>query len=122
MDTLNHSVQGFILGYVVTGNIPISVVSGVISTIPDLYGEYRAYKDGHYLWYNKVHTFKHWLSFIPPITLHIALDKLGHDEGERWYAGKFWEYFLPCKWRERMWLESITWLINILLILKLFIL
>lgn len=101
------------MGYALTNNIPISIISGLTATIPDLYGEF---KNDNYEFYNKVHNFKHWLCFIPPITLHIALDKLGHGEGKRWYVGKWYEYFNPFKWREAMYLESLTWLINIIAI------
>ena len=120
MDTLNHSVQGFILGYAVTGNIPIGIASGVISTVPDLYGEWKARK-GDWTWYEDIHDFKNLLCLFPPITLHVALDKLGHGEGKRWYIGKWYEYFNPFKWKESMYLESITWLINIIILLWLFV-
>lgn len=118
MDIINHGTQGFILGYVCTNNIPVAVVSSLTAVIPDLYGEL---KNDNYVWYNRVHNFKHWLSYIPPITLHIALDKLGHGEGKRWYCGKWFEYFMPWKWKEAMYLESLTWLINITILLWLFV-
>lgn len=115
MDTLNHATQGFLMGYLVTHNIPISVATGIIATVPDLIGEWKA-RDGDWTWYNDVHNFKHWLSFIPPITLHVALDKLGHGEGKRWYAEKWYNYFNPFKYKEAMWLETITWIINLIAI------
>ena len=45
MDTANHSLQGFIMGYALTSNIPISIATGIIAAVPDLYGEWKA-KDG----------------------------------------------------------------------------
>lgn len=123
MDSLNHSVQGFLLGYIPTDNIYIGIASGLAAAVPDLCGEFMAMvQKDEYAFYKAVHNFKHWLSFIPPITLHVALDKLGHDEDKRWYAGKWYEYLNPFSYKESMWLESITWLINILLILILFVL
>lgn len=115
MDTANHSLQGFIMGYALTSNIPISIATGIIAAVPDLYGEWKA-KDGDWTWYDNIHNFKHWLSYVPPITLHVALDKLGHGAGKRWYAGKWYEYFMLWKYRESMWLEITTWIINIILL------
>ena len=117
MDIVNHSVAGFLLVYIPTNNIPIGVVSGLLATIPDLWNPESIIKSDNWDWKNKIHNFKHWLSFVPPITLHVALDKLCHGEGKRWYASdKWYEYLMPWKWRERMWMETISWVINIILL------
>lgn len=36
MDTVNHATQGFLLGYITTGNIYIGGISAVIGILPDV--------------------------------------------------------------------------------------
>ena len=117
MDLVNHGVFGFIMGYSVTNCIPVGIISGLTAIYPDIYGEYKArVENDNWEWYIKVHDGKHWLSYIPPVLVHIALDKLCHGEGKRWYAGKWYEYFMPTRYRERMWIETATWILNIVLL------
>lgn len=107
MDIFNHGVQGFLLGYVPTRSITLGVICGVSALIPDL----TILKSDNGRLYDKIHYEWHWLAFIPPITLHVLLDRLGHGEGKRWWV-----------WKERLWLELLTWVINlytIIIILKL---
>ena len=98
MDILNHTVGGFLLGYYPTQSLTVGIASGLIASVPDIIPLITC----DYKLYDKIHQFKHWMSWIPPITLHVFLDKFGHGEGKRWWV-----------WKERMWLELGTWVINL---------
>lgn len=98
------------MAYMPTNNIYLGAASALLAGVPDIA---ILKNDGGKL-YNDIHNFRHWLSFLPPITLHILLDKFTHGNGKRWYAGKWYEYFY--KWRERMWVEVITWAVNLAII------
>lgn len=129
MDVGNHAVQGFFIGYIPFSwntkiGITIGILCAIISTIPDLYGEYmaRIKKDG-YVWYDSAHRgeINKKMKWVIPWSLHTFLDSLGHDEGERWYVGKWYEYFMVWKWKEGMWMESLSWLLNATLFLLFFV-
>lgn len=125
MDIIAHTVFGFITGYSTKIIFPqtnkysftIGIACALLSTIPDIVGEIKAKKD-NYKWYDKIHHFKHWLSFIPPITLHILMDIFVHGKNKRWYAYNHWtDFFFPSKYKERMWIETLTWIINLICII-----
>lgn len=130
MDSVNHGVQGFLLGYIPFYWNPkigfaVGIIFGLVALVPDLYGEYMAHikKDG-YKWYESAHRGKInvIMKWFPSWGLHTWLDSISHTVNERWYVGIWWEYFLISRWREVMWLESLTWLLNITLFILFFIL
>lgn len=128
MDTVNHAVSGFLMGYIPfsqdqTIAIIIGMVCAIIAASPDLIGEYYAnIKKDKYQWYNSAHSGKinAIMKWFPPWGLHTFLDKHGHGAGERWYAGIWYEYFMPWRWKERMWLEVLVAFINLILIILVF--
>lgn len=139
MDTLAHSIDGglliliptWLLGIIFKISIPLEIlipliiVFAIMGGFIDLYGEYRArFKNDNYVWYNRAHNgdLVKILKWIPPMGLHIWLDKFGHGAGERWYAGIWYEYFMPWRWREKMWVESLQWFLIILIFLTFIIL
>ena len=88
MDVVNHMAQGYLIGYTFTGSVETGIVSGIIMGIPDIGGKIQEkYLNDKGEFYNKVHNFEHWLSYVPLITIHILEDKLCHAPGKRWYAG-----------------------------------
>lgn len=125
MDTLNHFTTSFTetvipltalnVPQVIT--IPCGIVAGLLGASPDIIGEFYAHvlKD-EYKMYNKIHNGEHWLSYIPYVKQHTFFDKFVHGIGKRWYMNKWWEYFIPSRWVERSWVESLFWVINIILI------
>lgn len=129
MDTVNHALTGFLttaipttlLGISFPIIISIGIIGAILGAFPDIIGEYYAHckKDG-YAMYASFHTGeiskKIKKYFIYPTMLHIWLDKKCHGVGERWYAGIWYEYFMPWRWREWMWLEMLMWLINLILL------
>lgn len=125
MDTVNHATTGFLTTAIPTSFISIeySIVLGIIGALlmalPDIIGELYAYfKNDNYEMYNKIHKNQIWLlKWIPHIRLHTYLDSFSHGEGRRWYAGIWYEYFMPNRYREMMWLESFMWIVNIFLII-----
>lgn len=129
MDTINHCTTGFLttaipctlLGLPMPWIIGIGIAGAIIGGLPDILGELYAHiKKDNYIMYNRLHSgdiskiFKSML--IYPYIIHISLDKVCHGAGERWYAGVWYEYLMPWKWREMMWLEMFMWLINLFLI------
>ena len=131
MDTLNHFTGAFlqlyvplkILGIPDIAALPISGANAIAGTLPDIVADLDSLGKDKWTefskkWYEDSHAFrKWWLNLIPGSMLHITLDTFGHGYGKRWYANESnWHYFLPWKWREAMWLESVTWLINIILL------
>lgn len=129
MDTLNHATQGFISHYLLGSPVSpefaliFGIVGGVIASCPDLIGEIKAHlsKD-NYKWYNRAHSgdINKIMKWIPAWGLHTWEDDLTHSKGERWYAGKWYDYFLIWRWKEMMWLEVITWMINIIFLILIF--
>lgn len=142
MDTFNHFTTSFAetvipltalnVPQVIT--IPCGIVAGLLGASPDIIGEFYALdididtkyfkwkKVGdNYVMYNKIHNGEHWLCYIPFVKQHIYFDKFCHGDGNRWYAGKFYEYFMPTRYREKMWMESLFWGINIILLIIWFI-
>jgi len=129
MDSLNHFTTSFVetvipltalnVPQVIT--IPCGVIAGLFGASPDIIGEFYAHvlKD-NYVMYNKIHNGEHWLSYIPFVFQHIYFDKFCHGE-KRWYAGVWYEYFIPTRYREKMWMESMFWGINIILLIIWFI-
>ncbi len=118
MDIIGHSAMGFHLGYYTTGNIDVGIAFGLLSAIPDLWNPESIIKSDNWDWKNKIHDGKHWLKWIPPIALHIAIDKLGHGTNNEWYKAKWYEYFIPSSYKAGMWTETLGWIINITLFLK----
>ena len=107
-------------------NVEIATINGIICFLiaisPDLIGEYYAHiKKDNYNWYNSSHSGKinniMKKYFVVPWIWHTYLDSYLHYTNNRWYAGIWYEYFMPWKWKEKMWVEILFWLINILFIL-----
>lgn len=121
MDILSHGVMGFNLGYYTTGSVEVGVAFGLLSTIPDLWNPESIIKSDSWDFKEKIEGGKHWLKWLPPIALHIAIDKLGHGEGNEWYKAKWWEYFIPSRYKAGMWTETLGWIINIVLLTNLII-
>lgn len=139
MDTLNHATQGFISHYLLGSPVSpefaliFGIVGGVIASCPDLIGEIKARdihfnkwgikwnQDGdNYVWYNRAHNgdINKYMKWIPAWGLHTWPDSKCHGENKRWYSGKWYEYFY--KWKEMMWLEVVTWIINIIFLILIF--
>ena len=120
MDVISHTTQGYLIGYLTTGEPIIGAVSGLIGALPDIIGEYYGRIRGdYYRMYDRLHSgdINETMQYLPPWGLHTILDRITHGEGKRWYCGKWWEYFCPWRWKERMWIETAGWVINILIIL-----
>lgn len=113
MDIINHGVQGFVVGYAATRNLPVSVVLGIFGLLPDLISAIKPDL------YDSLHKGKinKYLKWIPTYGLHTWLDSFCHEDGKRWYAGKWYEYFMPWRYKERMWMETASWVIIILLLI-----
>jgi len=128
VDSLNHATTGFLLGYIIFLRnkkvaITVGILFSLISLVPDIGGEYMAHvNNDNYEWYNSAHNgnINSYMQYIPPWFLHTTLDKYSHGLNNRWYAGIWWEYLIPWKWKEMMWLEMTMWLVNIILIIYLF--
>lgn len=118
MDIIGHSAMGFHLGYYTTGSIDVGIAFGLLSAIPDLWNPESIIKSDNWDWKNKIHDGKHWLKWIPPIALHIAIDKLGHGTNNEWYKAKWYEYFMPSRYKGGMWTETLGWIINLILFLN----
>lgn len=107
MDIICHSTQGFLLYFIpfhhTEYGLPLSILSGLIATIPDIV----PIINDDWNFYDRVHHFRHWLSYVPPITLHVAQDLYLHGNN-RWWI-----------WRERMWYEILSWIVILILIILL---
>lgn len=123
MDTLNHATTGFLLGYIPTQNYVVGGVCAVVGILPDVVADLHSlgkpkWTEFSKWWYDSAHSYKLWyLNILPPALLHIFLDRFCHGEGKRWYAvDNNWHYFNPFKWfRERVWMETLSWLILLIL-------
>jgi hypothetical protein len=137
MDTLNHSWTGYCITAIPLTLLsvpqPIAVacgiIGGVLSAVPDLVGEWKALNinintrwfkwkkvGDNYAWYDKCHRGEFvYLRYILYIWLHVKLDSWCHGIWKRWYAGKWWEYFVPSRYKERMWMQTTMWLINVVM-------
>lgn len=113
MDIINHGTQGFLIGYGISQDLLVSTICGLVSALPDIGS---AIKPDLYTSFH-TGTINRYLRWIPLYGLHTWLDTFCHGDGQRWYAGKFYEYFMPWRYRERMWIESLSWSINILVII-----
>jgi hypothetical protein len=129
VDLNNHFQSGFLMTYLPLSQIDntLAIISaitlGLYGTLPDAVPdtEYfiRNRKFGGWTewgakFYNKAHSYGYWwLNIVPTSLFHIFMDSFCHGEGKRWYAvDNNWHYFLPTKWfRERIWMESISWVI-----------
>lgn len=107
MDSIQHSFAGYLMAFVFFSNIYLILICILLGAIPDLMGwlEKVVYHDPKaWSWYAKIH-YEWWpLWFIPPIGLHVFLDRLTHGPGKRWWV-----------WKERLWLEILAWLILIVI-------
>jgi hypothetical protein len=122
MDTLNHAAQGFIVHYLIgslfgpTMAIIFGIIGALFGAAPDLLDVIKQglYESTHRGKLNRI------CKWVPAWGLHTWLDSLCHDIGERWYCGVWYDYFLPWKWKEMMWLEVATWAIVITLLILIF--
>lgn len=118
MDWINHGVQGFISHYFLVWwlNPILGLISGIIGFFLGIAPDVVSYFKPEL--YTKIHNGEiwKWYKYTPAGYLHLSLDKISHGEDKRWYAGRLIEYFIG-PYKEMMWLESITWGINIIGIL-----
>lgn len=128
MDTLAHGTMSGILHalpasfFSTEAKIALFIFGFLCGILPDLISEYKARKGDNYDFYVKVHKFKiWWINILPGALLHIWFDQFAHGEGKRWYSGIWYDYFLPWKYKEMMWLETATWLFNLLFLWILFL-
>lgn len=124
MDTVNHATQGFLLGYISTGSFLIGGVCAVIGTLPDVVADLDSlgeeeWTDFSKWWYDTSHTFQmKWLNWLPPFYLHIFMDSFCHVK-PWWSDESNWDYIKPWKWFKkgrRIWFESGTWILNLIII------
>ena len=86
MTTPQHITNTFLLTYTLTHSIMISVISGVIASLPDVIGWIaRLRKPGDWSIYNWAH-HTWWLMWIPPYGLHCLIDRFWHKPDGGWYS------------------------------------
>jgi hypothetical protein len=86
-----------------TGNIYIIIICIILGMLPDIIGwaEKIIYNNPYaWEWYGKIHRDWWWLWWIPPIGLHVLLDRFTHGIGKRWWVLK-----------ERLWMEVLVWIV-----------
>lgn len=115
-DTICHGVQGGLLVAVLIQKwmrrkaaLWILVIAGVLfGTLPDIIGAYgNLIEHDHWALYRRAHfgDIKDLLQYIPMYWMHLQFDGIMHGPGHRWW-----------KVDERLWLEIVLWLINLLVI------
>ena len=125
MDCANHmttagvitAIGCSILGFPIWLLVVLTILAFLLASVPDVAIFYD--KDGKL--YDRFHNgdLAMWIKvffFIYPLFIHIRLDEYCHKEGQKWYCGIWYEYFMPSRYRERMWMETTMWAINLALI------
>ena len=108
MTTPQHMAHGYLIGYLLFRSHFVAFWCGLVAGLPDIFGEldklkicimqnpitwswfltYERDKNewGWYLfWHNPIGIYKlFWL--IPPIALHLLIDKYWHKEEGGWYS------------------------------------
>jgi hypothetical protein len=112
-DTASHGVQGFImtsriaeaLGASKDVRIWTGVVGGILGMYPDLAGLYgNAVLHDNWKTYTQAHSGKQLIAFLPPVSLHILLDRGFHEQTTDGWTKDAW------KW------EVVVLVVNIILI------
>lgn len=106
MDTIMHGFVGYLFAFVFFSNVYIILLCILLGVLPDVIGYIEKIIKRNptaWGWYSKIHYDWWWLWIIPPIGLHVLLDRFTHGEGKRW-----WIY------KERLWLEVLLWLLLLL--------
>ena len=87
----------------------IIVALGVVfGALPDLIGAYgNIIEHDHWTLCRSAHfgEIKEVLQYVPMYRLHLYLDSIMHGPGQRWW-----------KWDERLWLEIVLWIVNVIVI------
>lgn len=92
MTFFSHGTMAGVITYSLTNNMPVSIISGVLGSVPDLGKPFIPgwYGFFHRPWLNKgikrILGFMSWV--IPPIGFHWLIDFLCHD----------WESWNPQEW------------------------
>ena len=145
MDVVNHAAQSFIISYLATRSWILTAIGVLIGIVPDVAGQIKQWisKDNYRL-YDTLHQNYIELAILIVLAviatllfpssiltlfgmygliylLHTLEDTYTHGVGKRWYAGKWYEYFMPWRYRERMWTVPVAWLVVLLFIYFLFI-
>ena len=89
--------------------VSILIILGVFfGALPDLIGAYgNLVEHDHWALYRRSHfgDIEETLQYVPMYWLHLQLDRLMHGPSHRWW-----------KVDERLWLEFILWVINVVVI------
>ena len=115
MDFINHGIHGALIGTFIgwifsIDYLYITCLCALLGMHMDIFGS-KYYNLSHFGWLSKV------LIWLPPCTIHLFLDRYTHGLDNRWYAGKFWEYFVPSRYREKMWVETVGTLVSAILLI-----
>lgn len=114
-DTFCHATQG---GLLLAGPFirttrkkwvlwTLGFVGAFLGALPDIIGGYGNWVEhDHYRLYVSAHrgAIEQILLYVPMYSLHLFVDTLTHGSGRRWWL-----------WNEGLWLETLLWIINILL-------
>ena len=80
----------------------------IFGMLPDLIGAYgNIIEHDQWTLYRSAHfgAIKQVLQYVPMYSLHLYMDSLMHGPGHRWW-----------RWDERLWLEVLLWIINMVII------
>ena len=106
MTFVQHGVMSGLIAHYCGCPWEVSVGVGIIGTLPDVLAMPETIKGNYSNLYQKYHSWSgNWLAYLPPATLHIAIDKFWHKPTGGWY---WWGYVA----------EPVIWIAEIFILWK----
>ena len=90
MTTIDHGLQGLLIGTLFTDDplvLGICTVGGAWPDIDGWLGRRMHDRDRRYNWWH--HEYRWWYILIPPLALHWSVDWVMHEPDGKWFPREF---------------------------------